>query len=1098
MDTYFARLEEIIKKHEQEIDHLNNERSALRQEEKNMSFEQFNREYQNLINHLENETRSLTEAQNTLESYYRNYDLSNSLINDLRSLRDELSSARDSQDEAEINEEISRKESELTSAISSLPLELADYLRNSFLETDTTLQSSSDLTADTPDVEQPDLENPNNENLPEEVVPVTRLEDNNLQAPQNTDLPETEVNNEQPPINEQPNLSLAAQSEYSAISSDIENLRKAQTENDQILEESIKRINDIFKEEREKYENDGPFDNETLDNLAEHYLGLKTSENEIYLEAKRNQESISRKLKRLENKQAQIIEIDNFAKDTNISYEESKEIFQTLKKRNVLSNILQQKDLGDIIHKSSRTKAEKETLKKALEEIKKEIVDYHKENNDINIKDAINVLYGMDDKVGKKVEARDVKIPEETSVAIYNNAKQLPAVIRKVNFKPNDNKKSVVPDGPKDMPLLPELAKDDLKLPAVAALIDNNDEKNNEKSLDKLIDKEDKPTEEEAEKIEPPKKVEQPKLKRGLREIIGTLRKDLEIGKKDGSRYRRSNLKVSQNFKKELQSGNTLYNIVHVVPATIKATTQLLGKISGKIMLGKEAKEMMKTLEERVDNLSYDDLETIFKEYRGNRVNQERYPQALNMVIEQKMSEYILGKVTKINENIEKCYQNVFYTDNLVKSLDENLRKGKLSSEEKLSRLEERKEALRKAAESIKYIREAKIEADNLLSGGLHGLSEDMKASASKLNCVGMRFAKTHDLDNDLEDALMKCEQRENKAIHDGNDEMLLQSFIESELLLSSNTEINYSIFGKRSTGKKYYSPLAEQLNYNNDPFIRDLFTTIAVTASAIGAVNASSNVKNHNNQVEQISASQQEMLDKIHKAGEDITSKRGAMYEGMKAQANQDVLTSTGTIERASLEANGWTLGTDAYHAADHAGHEFFNNFYTNVQNRFADVSKEYSSGVIDQSMALQELAKISNDSHATLVNVADKCLEILKPYAQNNPQFNLAATQDTMQFIIDHPSAIANMNQAMVDVQNIGDELLTLSETQMANISSLPGNLGPTFLSAASACALASNVSATMKNTHKNKYGNAVTDMVEEYINNYEFDDETKDNVR
>ena len=37
MDTYFARLEEIIKKHEQEIDHLNNERSALRQEEKNMS-----------------------------------------------------------------------------------------------------------------------------------------------------------------------------------------------------------------------------------------------------------------------------------------------------------------------------------------------------------------------------------------------------------------------------------------------------------------------------------------------------------------------------------------------------------------------------------------------------------------------------------------------------------------------------------------------------------------------------------------------------------------------------------------------------------------------------------------------------------------------------------------------------------------------------------------------------------------------------------------------------------------------------------------------------------------------------------------------------
>ena len=53
MDTYFERLEEIIKRHEQEIDHLNAERMALRREENNMSFDAFNREYQRIINYLE-------------------------------------------------------------------------------------------------------------------------------------------------------------------------------------------------------------------------------------------------------------------------------------------------------------------------------------------------------------------------------------------------------------------------------------------------------------------------------------------------------------------------------------------------------------------------------------------------------------------------------------------------------------------------------------------------------------------------------------------------------------------------------------------------------------------------------------------------------------------------------------------------------------------------------------------------------------------------------------------------------------------------------------------------------------------------------------
>ena len=72
MDTYFERLEEIVKRHEDEVNHLNEEREALRNEQNNMPIEEFNNEYQRLIFHLENETNSLNEARNTLQTYRTN------------------------------------------------------------------------------------------------------------------------------------------------------------------------------------------------------------------------------------------------------------------------------------------------------------------------------------------------------------------------------------------------------------------------------------------------------------------------------------------------------------------------------------------------------------------------------------------------------------------------------------------------------------------------------------------------------------------------------------------------------------------------------------------------------------------------------------------------------------------------------------------------------------------------------------------------------------------------------------------------------------------------------------------------------------------
>ena len=87
-------------------------------------------------------------------------------------------------------------------------------------------------------------------------------------------------------------------------------------------------------------------------------------------------------------------------------------------------------------------------------------------------------------------------------------------------------------------------------------------------------------------------------------------------------------------------------------------------------------------------------------------------------------------------------------------------------------------------------------------------------------------------------------------------------------------------------------------------------------------------------------------------------------------------------------------------------------------------------------------------------------------------------------MDFIVNNPSAISDMNKAIVDVDSIGESLSGLTPAHVTAYNSLPSDVQTTLFNAASAVALATNVSNTMSsNVRKGKYGNEVTDMVREY---------------
>ena len=597
-----------------------------------------------------------------------------------------------------------------------------------------------------------------------------------------------------------------------------------------------------------------------------------------------------------------------------------------------------------------------------------------------------------------------------------------------------------------------------------------------------------KPTEKPQPTKEPVKPTDAPKKttpKRGLITILDEITEGLDLKAKDGKRYKASNIKCFKGFKEELKSGNYLYNIVHLVPAIVKLPFSLIRKASGKIMLRAESKKNIKTLKERISKLSEEDLMTIYKEYRGSRVIQEGFPSILNTLLEERIQQFAMSKVSQINSELEQRYARAFASIRELEGLERLIRDPKTSAEDKKKYEQAKKDLLKGQAQNIAAIRKGYIAANEWMSGGSHGFSEDMKAATTKLSVVGKRFAKDHDLDRELLHRQAQLEQAEMRAIADGNDEMALRTFIQAETLLSQNTEINGSIFGKRSTGKKYYSPLAEQLDYRDDPFVRDLFTTIAVTSAAISTVQS---IKAAKDQADIIAENQRRMdrnnqtMDQVNQMGADIAGKRGTMMEGMEAQGMQDTLAGANEIERAVLDKTDWGLGTRAYRTADNAGHAYYTSFYDGTKAAYENIAQQYAAGQINQAQTMQMMADLTTKTHQTFGNINDACLDILRPYAQTHPQFDLTGVQGAMEYLQANPDAFSAMNQAMVDVTNAGDVLASMQLEQLIPLTTLPSTIRTTIINGAATAALASNINNTM-GAKKHTYGNDVTEMVEEY---------------
>ena len=559
--------------------------------------------------------------------------------------------------------------------------------------------------------------------------------------------------------------------------------------------------------------------------------------------------------------------------------------------------------------------------------------------------------------------------------------------------------------------------------------------------------------------------------------IIAELTHDLDIGKKDVKRYNSSNIRVRDTFKNELHAGNYLYNIVHVVPTAFKATASFFRKLGGKLMLTEDGKKNVETIKQRLDSLSDDKKQFLFDNYRGNAIIQDMNVQ-INDLISAKLKQFGLEKLQKTNDAILRNFQEL----------------SKLNEERKNNTITDT-QYYAFASVYVKRIIKLRKMGNSLLSGGIHGQQEDFKATASKMNFKGLRFAKIGDFDSELQDRLGSVEQQMNEAlavneqnIYDtASQKEIVDRFLELEALYSKNTEVKNSIFGKRSVGAKSYTPLLKELNYNPDPFIRDLLTTIGTATSivtAVKAVNGQKIISEHNNQVEDINKMNRDTIDSVHETGRMIADKREVFGKGMQAQAQGDALGTAGLGERYSLDSSNWHLSSDTYRELDSHFHQYGAENYANISSQINDITNRCGQGAITNAEALQEFASISSSAHSTFIDMANQYKEVLANYAASHPQFDLSAYQGSIDALVSRSDAIVNMNNAMVDTANLGGSLVDITLQEIEPLASMPG-LYSSLVTAASCAILSGRVSnGAKKSKEQIEEGNReINDMLDEF---------------
>ena len=935
---------------------------------------------------------------------------------------------------------------------------------------------------------------------------------------------------------------------------------KVKEEVDELIahyEDNIKKMNDLITDLQAAVDNDNYDQLKQVNNQINEIKKINDDLKKDINEAKNNLESIQEK--------KELVEADMLAEE-NLTPEEYREITNTLRNKELVRKVLKDKGIYDIYRKDvdERTPEEQDQIRAALREAIDEIADAKLENRDASILDIVQALYNIEDEIKMEETPREEVMASEEVQQLTKKANELPAAVAR---RESDPEVSYEPEAaPEDMQDVMNAQEDEYVVEQIfdggkyypsrpGAL---SDEEIEQEMMDEFLRTHPEETGEDLEVIrgmgamddengniyEPyaigrrvkkdvpdhtiviPDEVINPdpiipvppveevieeheevtKKERDLRytEILAEIVEGTgTVSKKEVDRYNANNLRCWQTFKDELHSGQKDYNVFHFSGAVTRLVGSGIRKLTGKLLLTEEGREKVELINERLNNLEPEKLQVLYDEYVGNNAMQNLDFLAINDLVMARMSRWIMEKVQVLNDEIRECYDKLFVILGERDEIDKQLE----STEDQslFDALSQRyADLMSQGAEIVKTIMAKRAEGDKLLGHtGLHGMEEVFKAVRTGMNYVGLRHHKKHDLVEEDIKELSKFGGQLKSGLATGNNQDIVDGFLGEETIYAEGTEIKKGIMGDKSVGTKYYLPLLQKFDYRDDPYIKDLFATLAMVSATAGAINA---IRVHHFEAHEVLRQEQEkarlhnkqidsVMGKVHSGAKEQISFTDKYQEGMKFQANHDVVTVSDALERKAVDMTGWKFG-DKYRALDDANHEFYNGFYDDVSSQINSIAARHAKGAIDAQQSMNELINVANSSSDTLVDVCKNCLEVMEKYSATHPQFDLDGVRSALEYVSTHPNALTEMNDAIGRSVEISHDLLGLSIDHYEALIQLPSDMLTTLMACAGSTALAHRVFNEMRNkgyTTGKKYDDSITNRMRNhnYLGNSDEED-------
>ena len=547
------------------------------------------------------------------------------------------------------------------------------------------------------------------------------------------------------------------------------------------------------------------------------------------------------------------------------------------------------------------------------------------------------------------------------------------------------------------------------------------------------------------EPIQEPQYDEQLTLEGIIEKICG----EKSFNDSQSSRYAASKIKV---FSKPQKNRLGLsYKIVSIPRTVIGIIPKTAMKLYG-IFISKKTKDIFREMEERANNLTDKEVEILLDEYKGARAQSFRLPKGFNNAVRPRIDKYVGTKVAKINEQIFENLRYINFCEKVINTLNSKLEEE--NTPEMIARIHSvLDKAYGKAYPAVKSIISLQIEGNKLQNGnGLHSFDEELKALNTKMNYIGGRFSKAREYEPKL---WSKVSSYSHRIEYSTDPREVVDSFIERERIYKENTKERRSILNlgsKVTVGKLDYRPFVETLNYGNDPFIRDLITSVLVVSSTASLIN---NIKNSmeasarqqniindiNSKIEQtnkVGAEHQQFIENVRGSGDSI--EKGMVYDVKHTEGSIENL-----AERGVNSEHGWVLSGKSYNAADTVHH--LESGSLSVQNTEAllDLSSKYSSGAITHAEYLRGIHELKEQTTEVYERYVSELSTTLENYAASHPQFDYTAVLSALRHASTNPGdsvelseVITNLYEQSLNVSNF--ESLSAIEATLSTPNLVP----------------------------------------------------------